>query len=117
MYIFGSLHFWVSLVFLQFLFLYLFRQINESTNCFIQGNLLLNPFKQIENRHGVIVDEEILNLEEITQQLEIGKTLLSLLLLCLYFHRWNIKNKVHLLRKHFWGTFVLLAPKSNAKWR
>lgn len=44
-------------------------------------------FKQIENQRGVIIAEEIFNLEEITQQLEMMKVLLSLLLLCLYFHR------------------------------
>ena len=44
-------------------------------------------FKQIENQRGVIIAEEIFNLEEITQQLEMMKVLLSLLLLCLHFHR------------------------------
>ena len=57
------------------------------TDYFIQENLLLNLFKQIENQQGVIIAEEIFNLEEITQQLEMMKVLLSLLLLCLYFHR------------------------------
>ena len=57
------------------------------TDYFIQENLLLNLFKQIENQQGVIIAEEIFNLEEITRQLEMMKVLLSLLLLCLYFHR------------------------------
>ena len=61
--------------------------LGKFTDCFIQGNLLLNLFKQIENQQGVIIAEEIFNLEEITQQLEMMKVLLSLLLLCLYFHR------------------------------
>lgn len=42
--------------------------------------------EEIENQRGVIIAEEIFNLEEITQQLEMMKVLLSLLLLCLYFH-------------------------------
>lgn len=42
--------------------------------------------EEIENQQGVIIAEEIFNLEEITRQLEMMKVLLSLLLLCLYFH-------------------------------
>ena len=61
--------------------------LGKFTDCFIQGNLLLNLFKQIENQHGILIDEEIFNLEEIKRRLEMIKTLLSLLLLCLHFYR------------------------------
>ena len=94
----------LSLVFLQSLYLCICRQVNgiiitwsillwnlnplgKFTDCFIQGNLLLNLFKQIENQHGILIDEEIFNLEEIKRRLEMIKTLLSLLLLCLHFYR------------------------------
>ena len=61
--------------------------LGKIPDCFIQGNLLLNLFKQIENQHGILIDEEIFNLEEIKRRLEMIKALLSLLLLCLHFYR------------------------------
>lgn len=42
--------------------------------------------EEIENQHGVIIDEEVFNFEEITRQLEMMRIILSTLLLCLYFH-------------------------------
>lgn len=42
--------------------------------------------EEIENQHGILIDEEIFNSEEIKRRLEMIKTLLSLLLLCLHFY-------------------------------
>lgn len=42
--------------------------------------------EEIENQHGILIEEEIFNLEEIKRRLEMIKTLLSLLLLCLHFY-------------------------------
>lgn len=69
------------------IFLWDLNPLGKFTDCFIQGNLLLNLFKQIENQRGILIDEEIFNLEEIKRRLEMIKTLLSLLLLCLHFYR------------------------------
>lgn len=41
---------------------------------------------EIEHIHGTIIEEELFNMQEITQKLEDIKVLLSLLLLCLHLH-------------------------------
>lgn len=42
--------------------------------------------EEIEHQHGVIINEEMFNIEEIILQLEMMKILLSVLQLCFYFH-------------------------------
>lgn len=42
--------------------------------------------EEIEHQHGVIINEEMFNIEEIIWQLEMMKILLSVLQLCFYFH-------------------------------